>query len=178
MEPDANLSLAVRLEAILYLKAQPLTLAQLADYAGSDRQDVELGLVELFNDYAHRHTALEIVETDAGYCLQLKEAYRDLVQTLVPVDLGIAAQRTLAMIAFRGPIAQSELVELRGSSAYQHVQELLTLGFVSRRRQNTGRSYWVQVTERFHQYFQVDNLPKLEQLNETEDGTAPLEPEG
>lgn len=168
MELDETLSLAVRLEAILYLKAQPLSLAQLADYASSDRQEVELGLVELLNDYAHRQTALEIVETHEGYCLQLKEAYRDLVQTLVPVDLGIAAQRTLAMIAFRGPIVQSELVELRGSSAYQHIQELLTLGFVSRRRQSTGRSYWLQVTERFRQYFQVDALPQLEALVETD----------
>ncbi|HEY9658186.1 MAG TPA: SMC-Scp complex subunit ScpB [Allocoleopsis sp.] len=153
-------SLASKLEAILYLKAQPLTLAKLADYAGCDRQAVAAGLVELMADYAHRETALEVVETPDGYCLQLRESFRDLVNTLIPVDLGVGALRTLAAIALKQPISQTDLVELRGSGAYQHVQELVSQGFVRKRRQSDGRSYWIQVTDKFYQYFQVDQLPQ------------------
>jgi segregation and condensation protein B len=83
------------------------------------------------------------------------------VQTLIPVDLGRGALRTLAAIALKGSISQPDLVELRGSGAYQHVQELVELGFVRKWRQSDGRSYWLQVTDKFYQYFQVDQLPPL-----------------
>lgn len=153
--------LANKIEAILYLKGQPLTIARIAEYAGCEREAVKESLVELMTDYAHRDGALEIVETGDGYCLQLRESYQDLVQTLIPVDLGVGALRTLAAIALKGSIAQTDLVELRGSGAYQHVQELVSLGFVKKRRQSDGRSYWLQVTDKFYQYFQVDQLPTI-----------------
>lgn len=152
--------LACQIEAILYLKAQPLPIAKIAEYARCDRQEVKAGLLELMADYAHRDSALEIVETADGYCLQLRESYQDLVQTLIPVDLGVGALRTLAAIALKGSIAQTDLVDLRGSGAYEHVKELVNQGFVRKRRQSDGRSYWLQVTDKFYQYFQVDKLPQ------------------
>lgn len=156
--------LATTLEAILYLKGQPLTIAQLAEYAGRTRSEVEEALLELIDDYSHRDSALEVVDTPAGYCLQLRDCFQELVKTLIPVELGLGALRTLAAIALKGSISQTDLVELRGSGAYQHVQELIELGFVRRRKQTDGRSYWLQVTNKFHQYFQLDNLPKLQEL--------------
>ena len=157
---SAMSSLACKIEAILYLKAQPLTIGKLAEYAGCDRQTLETGLIELMQDYAHRDSALEVVETQDGYCLQLRETFQDLVQTLIPVDLGVGALRTLAAIALKGSMTQTELIELRGSGAYDHVKELVELGFVRKRRQPEGRSYWLQITDKFHQYFQVDKLPQ------------------
>lgn len=151
--------LANTLEAILYLKAQPLTLTELAEFAQCDRETAEAGLLELVAEYSHRDGALEVVETPKGYTLQLRESFHHLVQTLIPADLGVGALRTLAAIALRGPISQTELVDLRGSNAYQHVQELVGLGFVRKRKQSDGRSYWLQVTDKFHQYFQLHQLP-------------------
>jgi segregation and condensation protein B len=154
--------LASKLEAILYLKAQPLTVAELADLASCDRTDVEEGLIDLMDDYAHREGALEIVETSEGYLLQLREVFHGLIQQLLPADLGVGALRTLAAIALKGKISQTELVDLRGSNAYQHVQELVELGFVRKRRQSDGRSFWLQVTEKFHQYFQLNPDQELD----------------
>lgn len=154
------MSLSKKIEAILYLKGKPLTISQLADYARCDRKAVEEGMIDLLSDYASRDSALEIVETRDGYCLQLQEDYRDLIETLVPLDIGVGALRTLAAIALRGPLAQTVLVDMRGSGAYQHVQELASLGLIRKRRQSNGRSYWIQVTDKFYQYFQVDQLPQ------------------
>jgi segregation and condensation protein B len=154
--------LAARLEAILYVKAQPLSIDQLAELAGSERDAVEEALIELMQDYVQRDSALEIAETDAGYSLQLKESFQALVSTLIPTDLGVGVLRTLAAIALKGPIAQTDLVELRGSGAYQHVQELVERGFVQKRRATNSRSYRVQVTDQFYQYFEVDQLPVVQ----------------
>jgi len=153
--------LATTIEAVLYLKAQPLALSAIAEYAGCDRTTAEAALMELMDDYAHRDSALEIMETEDGYSFQLREAFQDLIQNLIPVDLGVAALRTLAVIALKGPIAQTELVNMRGSGAYQQVQELVERGFVRKKRQSSGRSYSLRVTNQFYQYFQVEQLPAL-----------------
>ncbi|PSP15916.1 MAG: SMC-Scp complex subunit ScpB [Cyanobacteria bacterium QS_8_64_29] len=148
--------LATTLEAILYLKGRPLSLAELAAQAGCDREAAEAALLALMDDYAHRDSALEVVETPSGYSLQLREAFQDLVRALIPAELGVGTLRTLAAIALKSPVLQSELIELRGSGAYQQVQELVNAGFVRKQRQAEGRSYWLSVTERFHQYFEID----------------------
>jgi segregation and condensation protein B len=154
--------LAPKIEAILYLKGQPLSLSQITEYAGCDRIEAKDALLDLIDDYAHRESALEVVETEGGYSLQLREAFQDVMQALVPAELGVGALRTLAAIALKGPLLQTDLVELRGSGAYQHVQELMQLGLIRRRRsEGNGRSYLVQVTEKFHQYFHLENLPML-----------------
>jgi segregation and condensation protein B len=155
--------LATHIEAILYLKGKPLSIADIAELAGCDKDAVTDALIELMADYAHRDSALEVLETPTGYSLQLRSAFHDLLQELVPAELGVGALRTLAAIALKNPIAQTELIELRGSGAYQHIQELIGLGFVQRRKQSDGRSYWLQVTDKFHQHFELDRLlPPLE----------------
>lgn len=151
--------LASRLEAILYLKGQPLSITKLTEYSGCDRKTVEEALLELMDEYAHRQGALEIAETSGGYALQLRSSFQGLVDSLVPLDLGVGKLRTLAAIALKGPIVQTELIELRGSGAYTHVSELVSMGFVRKRRQSEGRSYLLQVTNKFYQYFQVESLP-------------------
>ena len=146
--------------AALYRYPQISSLAELAEYAGCDRATVEEGIIELLDDYAHRDSALEVVETPNGYSLQLRAGFQELVQTLIPVELGVGALRTLAAIALHNPITQTNLVNLRGSGAYQHVQELVELGFVRKRRQADCRSSWLHITDKFHQYFQLEQLPQ------------------
>jgi segregation and condensation protein B len=152
------LKLATKIEAIFYIKGKPLALEEIVDLLQCDREAAEDAVIELMNDYAHRDSALEIIETKTGYSLQLKSAYENLLQELVPAELGKGSLRTLAVVALKNPILQTELIELRGSSAYQQVAELVKLGFIRKREQADGRSYWLEVTNKFHQYFEIDNL--------------------
>lgn len=151
---------ASKIEAILYLKGKPLSIAEIAAVAKCDRATAEEGIIELIDEYARRDTALEVVETSEGYSLQLRSDFHDLVQTLIPVELGVGALRTLAAIALNSPILQSDLINLRGSGAYQHVPELVEQGFVRKRRSGDSRSFSLQITSKFHQYFQIDQLPQ------------------
>ncbi len=154
-----NYSLII--EAILYLKAKPLTIGEIARIADCSVETIEAGMIDLIAEYSNRETALEIVETKEGFALKLRPEFEGLVNKILPVEIGKGALRTLAAIALKHPISQSELVELRGSSAYQQIQELIEQGFVRRRKQSDGRSYWLSVTEKFHQYFEVSDLSKL-----------------
>jgi len=101
------------------------------------------------------------VETPAGYSLQLRSSCQDVLQDLVSPELGTGTLRTLAAIALHNPMLQADLIELRGSTAYQQVQELVEQGFVTKRPQKDGRSYWLQLTDKFHQYFEIDQISQL-----------------
>ncbi|MEA5536541.1 SMC-Scp complex subunit ScpB [Crocosphaera sp. XPORK-15E] len=152
------MKLATKIEAILYLKGQPLTLVDIAQWADSSVEEAQEAIMELISDYAYRDSALEVVETETGYSLQLRSVYDALMDDLVPAELGKGTLRTLAAIALKNPIVQTDLIELRGSTAYQQVQELVELGFVRKRRQENGRSYLLEVTSKFHQYFEIEQL--------------------
>ncbi len=153
--------LAPTIEAILYLKGKPLSLEELAEFAGCDREAVTEAVMELMDDYAYRNSALEVVETGAGYSLQLRSAFSGLLATLVPGSLGLGALRTLAAIALQQKIKQSDLIQLRGSGAYQHIPELVELGFVRKSKESDGRSYWLHITEKFYQYFEIDETAEF-----------------
>ena len=152
--------LATTIEAILYLQARPVPIADLVTISSQEKSLVEDALMELMEDYAHRDSALEIIETDQGYSLQLRAAFQNLIHDFVPADLSTGSLRTLAAIALKTPIVQTELIELRGSSAYQQVQELVEAGFVRKKKQAEGRSYLLEITDKFHQYFEIDKLPQ------------------
>ncbi len=152
------MKLTTKLEAILYIKAQPLTLDELAELAGEERPVIEDALLELMEEYAHRDSALEVIETANGFSLQLRESCHTMVTHLIPAELSTGTLRTLAAIAIKSPVLQTELIELRGSGAYQHVQELVAQGFVRKRRQQEGRSSWLEVSDKFYQYFEIDQL--------------------
>ncbi len=166
-----SLSQPARLEAILYLKGRPMSLGELANLTGMEREEVELALISLMTDYAHRDTALEIYQDGQTYSLQLRQGLNDLVQVLLPVDLSTAALRTLATIALKKRLLQSELVELRGSGAYDHIKELLAQNFIERKRQSDGRSYWLTLSEKFHRTFALDQHAAPPQRGSDSDAT-------
>lgn len=156
-------NLTNKIEAILYLKAQPTTIDELVTLTKTSIDDIQEALIQLMSDYSYRDSALEILETPQGYSLQLRNCYQSLLEHLIPAELNPSTLKTLAAIALKNPILQSDLINLRGSSAYQHVNELVEAGFIRKRRQEEGRSYWLEVTSKFYQYFEM-NQPDNEQL--------------
>ena len=155
----ADISLPARLEAILYLKGKPLSLNEMAELVQETKSSVEEALLALMAGYAQRDTALDLQEQNGLYSLQLRKGLGELVKNLLPVDLSLGSLRTLATIALKKRILQSDLVELRGSGAYDHIKELISQNFVERKRQSEGRSYWLTLSEKFHRTFSV--LPDI-----------------
>src|SRR5262245_44474581 len=123
-----------KIEAMLFLTGRALTISEICEKVIAPLDDVEEALLELINDYACRgDSALEIDDSD-GYILQVKDTYSQVVNQMVPVEISIAALRTLSVIAVQAPILQSALIEARGSSAYDHIKELLANQLISKRR--------------------------------------------
>ena len=155
MNESKQISLPAKIEAILYLKGRPTSSKEIAELLDTNIDEIEKALWELKAGYAQRDTALEVKESKNHYSLELRQGLGELVQDLLPADLSIATLRTLATVALKKKILQSDLVDLRGSGAYEHIKELVNKNFLERRRQKDGRSYWLTLSEKFHQTFSV-----------------------
>lgn len=153
-EPALSLTeLKGRVEAALFVTNKPLSIADMVELLGTDPYSVEEALMELMNDYAFRpDTALEIGDAD-GYILQIREEFRTVSDSMMPMELPASSLRILSAIAIKGPILQSELVETQGSAVYDAVPELMERGLVSKNR--VGRSYRLNVTQKFNEYFRL-----------------------
>lgn len=143
-----------RIEAVLFTTAKALSAKEIGEILGVEEETAEESLLELIMDYSARDGALEI-DDDNGYILQLKEEYMDIVEKLCPVDLKAPVQKTLTIIALKEPIRQTALIEMRGSTAYEHVQELLEKGFISKTKDKNGRSFNLKTTPKFAEYFKL-----------------------
>ena len=144
-----------RIEAVLFTTAQALSVHDIAEILEEESDEiVEEALLELIMDYSSRDGALEI-DDENGYILQVKEEHMDIVEKLCPVELKPAVLRTLSVIALKEPIRQTELKELRGSNAYEHVQELVDKGLISKTKDKNGRSYNLKTTPKFAEYFKL-----------------------
>ena len=147
------MSLKARIEAVLFITAQALEVKDISEILKEDETIVEEALLDLIMDYSAREGALEI-DDENGYILQVKEDYMDIVEQLCPVELKPSVLKTLTIIALKEPIRQSYLKELR-SNAYEHVQELLKMGLISRNRDKNGRSFNLKTTQKFKEYFKL-----------------------
>ena len=143
----------------MYLKGKPTKPSEISEILNEPIKNIEQALFALMAGYSQRDTALEVKEKDGKYSLQLRQGLGELVKSLLPVDISGATLRTLGTIALKKRILQAELVELRGSGAYEHIKELVEKDFVERKRQREGRSYWLTLSEKFHRTFSI--LPDI-----------------
>ena len=162
-----NIKLITKIEAILYLKGRPVAIKNLSEITNTDLHLVESALEELKIKYSDPKSALELNENKSSISLELKQNLNEFVEDLLPAELKTAVLRTLAVIAIKKKILQSDLILLRGSSAYEHIKELLDKKFIQRRRQKDGRSFWLTLSEKFFQTFAVSNefLSKISKSN-------------
>ena len=146
------MSLKNHIEALLFLTDKPIKAAVIARTLNQDVQDIRKAMLDLINDYEIRNSALEIADED-GYMLQVKDEFSGLVDEFAPFELPTSLVRTLSAIAIKQPVAQSEVIKLRGAGAYDHIKELIARELIHRRED--GRSPLLTTTKKFQEYFRL-----------------------
>ena len=142
------------LEAALYVAGRPLDLNELCSVLKTRSKNKTRKLAKmLMKEYVSRNTPLEILELkDERYVLQLKADFTPYVKKLVTRPLlSTGPLKTLSYIAYRQPISQKRVVEVRGHHVYGHIRLLKEMGLVAAER--SGRSTVLRTTEYFADYF-------------------------
>ena len=139
------------------MKGRPITKKDLSDITNSDITSINDAIEDLKNKYSNPKSAIELNEVNNSFCLELKSSLNNFVEDLLPSELKTSELRTLATIAIKKKILQSDLILLRGSGAYDHIKELSEKNFIVKRKQKDGRSYWLSLSEKFFQTFAISN---------------------
>ncbi len=148
------------LEGALYVAGRPLDINEVCQVLNTRSKKKALNLLKtLTDDYTNRKTALEILELkDERYVLQLKAEFTPLVKKLVNRPLlSSGPLKTLSYIAYRQPISQKRVIDVRGQHAYGHIKTLKEMGLVAAER--SGRSLALRTTSYFADYFGLTQDP-------------------
>jgi len=150
-------------EAALFVADRPLSLRRLAQVLGLSEEAVGRLLQVLAEELSAPDRGLELVQEGGGYVLRVKPELAETVRPLAPgQDIAEPVLRTLAVIAYQGPILQSEVVRLRGQRAYSHIRELIERGFVQAVEE--GQTKRLSVTKDLLSYFNVKSEEELRAL--------------
>ena len=142
-----------QVEAILFAVGKAITTKRISSLTSLSEKEVEEQMQILLKEYSTRET-LHIVNRDDTWKLTVRDEFIPLVSSIVSsTELDRPLMETLAVIAWRYPVVQSEIVKLRGPSAYDHMRSLIEQGFVAKER--FGRTYKVKLTKKFFGYFDL-----------------------
>ena len=143
-----------KVEAILFAVGKEISTERLANLCSLSIEETEKVVHQLLQEYQNLNRSLKIEKREQGWKLTVKDEFIPLVTNLVSsTELEGPLMETLAVIAWKYPVVQSEIVKLRGSGAYEHLRELLAQGFVE--KEKSGRTYKLKLTSKFFEYFDL-----------------------
>ncbi len=142
-----------KVEAILFTTGRFMSLEEIAKVCeiGSVGYVKEL-LAELKKDLDQRDSALTLVQQEDLFKLNIKKDYGYLTNKLMTdSELDSPTTKTLAVIAYKQPVLQHEIIKIRGNKAYEHIKILKEQNLITTEKQ--GRSRLIKLTPQFYNYF-------------------------
>ena len=163
------------LEAIIYAADEPATVEHLASVLGEEKHLVRAALDELVASFANDERGVEIRAVAGGYRVYTKPQHHDLVRRFIkslrpPLRLTMPALETLAVIAYKQPVTQPEIQEIRGVNCAGVIETLLEKRLVTTagRKQVIGRPILYRTSKDFLMRFGLGDLDELPSLKEFE----------
>ncbi|MFA5997101.1 MAG: SMC-Scp complex subunit ScpB [Candidatus Paceibacterota bacterium] len=157
-----------KIEALLFYKGEPVTVAFLVKSLGNTEEEVAQGLVTLKDELSGR--GIVLMQNGNEYTLSTTPEMGPLIEALLKEELskelGKAGLETLATVLYRGPISRSEINYLRGVNSNYILRNLLIRGLIEKVDQG-GRSTVYQPTFELLSYMGVTKVQDLPGYEET-----------
>ena len=170
---ESDLPLSVKVEAMLFVAAEPVTTSQLAAALDVSTSVVERGLNELDASLASRGLRLQrhagrVQLTTAPELAELIERFLGLEATS---HLSRAALETLAIIAYQQPVTRPQIDSIRGVNSDSMMKSLLNKGLIleSGRADGPGRPILYSTTPEFLQHFGLNSILEMPPLAKQEE---------
>jgi segregation and condensation protein B len=152
-------------EALLFA-SHGLRINEICEKTKFSEEEVIAILNALKKEYELRNSSVEIVEEHGIWKMRIKSNFIDKVKEFAKPEIERAKMETLAVIAWKAPVKQSEVVKIRGNKAYEHIKELFEEGFIS--MQPFSRTFIITLTDRFFEYFNIQKGKEKHLLDKNE----------
>lgn len=153
--PDKD-ELKKKIESLLFASGKKLEITEIAKLCrlSHNLELVEEVLNDLKKKYDSETSSLMLVNEGTAWKLTVREKYVSMVQKIVTqAELSKTIMETLAVIAYKAPVLQSDIIRIRTNKAYDHLRELENSGYITREKK--GRTKLIKLTQKFFEYFDV-----------------------
>ncbi|MCX6709805.1 MAG: SMC-Scp complex subunit ScpB [Candidatus Woesearchaeota archaeon] len=158
---DREVEIRKKVEALLFSSGRKMTASELAKLSHENEDSVRKSLESLKKDYDEKNASLIILNDGELYNMAVREKYLGFVRKIVPrTELNKTVLETLAVIAWKAPILQSDIIRIRTNKAYDHIDQLEEEGFVTKKRHS--RSYLISLSQKFYEYFDLAGREELQ----------------
>ncbi len=143
-----------KVESVLFSAGKRMHIDELVKLCRSNKEEVQQALKELRDDYDTKNASLMVAEEGDFWKLTVREKYLGLVRKIVTAtELSKTLMETLAVIAWKAPVKQSDVIKIRTNKAYDHLRELEEAGYITREKH--GRTKLIKLAQRFFEYFDI-----------------------
>ena len=147
-------SVKSKVEAVIFSTGRRMHIDEICKLCKSKKEDVILALNELKSEYDQKQSSLMLAEDGEYWKFSIRDHLASVVRKIVTeTELTKSVMETLAVIAFKYPIRQSDLIKIRTNKAYDHLGELESSGYIT--RQKHGRTNLIKLTDKFFRYFDL-----------------------
>jgi segregation and condensation protein B len=156
------------LESLLFLSADPVSVAALADAVEAEPAEVLDALEHLGEAYESEQRGLVLRRLAGGYALSshpdAELAARRLLARPRTPPLTSAQAETMAIVAYLQPVSRPEIARIRGVSAESAAATLLERGLIEEAGRSQFGAALYRTTELFLKLFglgELDELPEI-----------------
>ena len=150
-----NIEIKHKIEAVLFTLGKFVSLEELSTYCEIGSVGiVKEALESLKKDYSEKNGSLEIQEHEGKVKLNIKKEFGYLTNKLLSSkEMDSPTTKTLAIIAYKQPVTQNEVIKIRGNKAYDHIKSLKLNNLITAEKK--GRTRLLKVTQNFYEYFDI-----------------------
>lgn len=167
-------SLKGRIEAILFVAGEAVSLKDMAKALAVGEKELKTALEEIGSEYDYEQRGFMLKRFGDKVQLATRPLYaEDVLRLLQPVQqqsLSQAAMETLAVVAYKQPVTRAEVEQIRGVKCDYSLQSLTAKGLIAEagRKDTIGRPILYATTDTFLSHFGIATLEDLPPLPEPE----------
>lgn len=170
------MEISKQIEALLFWKAEPMSVKTIAKALGVADKEVEEGLLELQKGLLDRGIGVirvgDVAEirTASGASFLIEKLTREELSR----DLGKAGLETIAIILYKGSAKRSEIDFIRGVNSSFIIRNLLIRGLIERENDG-GRGYLYKPTTDLLSHLGIKSLEELPDFDKVKESIKTFE---
>lgn len=160
-----------RIEALLFLKGEPMSAKELAKILGVKENEIKSGTEELDKKLSGR--GIVLVKKEDSYALatspECSEFAKILIKEELNPELSKASLEVLSIVIYKGPLSRAEIDYIRGVNSTFILRNLLVRGLIERiANPRDSRSFIYKPSFHLLEYLgvkKIEDLPEFGNFN-------------
>jgi len=155
IEENKEIENLKKVEAALFISARFLNLQELVMLTDINPLMLKELIEKLTLKYNREESAIEIIVKDNMWKMDVRQEYVSMINKLATgsAEFTKSEQETLAVIAYKQPVKQSVIINIRGNKSYEHIKHFIDIGLVVSKR--VGHTLELKLSDDFFEYFHL-----------------------